>query len=194
MAVRQAEIGLVHLSVLDFLIENAQAFRVFGGDDNAAGVAVDAVGKGGRKGIFLFRFVFALFKQIPFDPRDERIGVFAVVRVAQQPDFFVEQQNIFVFIQNIQLFRRAHKVIFFFDRFKKFVVDIHLDHVAGLQPGRDFAAPAVDLDALGADIFIQHTLRQAGHGLGHKFVQPLPGVVAVDRKAFHFVFTLRTFD
>ena len=54
-AVDDAKIALVNLAVLDLLVENAQRLGGFCGNDNAAGVAVDAVAQRGRKRVFLAR-------------------------------------------------------------------------------------------------------------------------------------------
>ena len=51
MANGDAEVGLFQLMVPDLLIDDAQGLGIFGGDDDTAGVPVDAVAQGGGKGV-----------------------------------------------------------------------------------------------------------------------------------------------
>ena len=99
-----AKIPFGQLAVLHFLVENAQRLCRLCGDDDAAGVAVNAVDERGREGRFLIGIIRALFIEIPLDAGDERINKFTVIRMTKQPRLFVQQQHIVVFIENVELF------------------------------------------------------------------------------------------
>ena len=58
-AVDDAEVALVQLAVLDLLIQNPQRLGVFCRDDDATGVAVDAVAERRGKGVLFARPPFA---------------------------------------------------------------------------------------------------------------------------------------
>ena len=121
-----AEIPLVQLPVPDFLIENAQSLGGLGGDDNAAGVPVDAVAQGGRKTVFLPGTPLPLGVEVRLDVVNEGLAVFsAVVGVDRLTGLFVHQQNVLVLIDNVQLGGGNGQIgIFRFRGFKKLVVDI----------------------------------------------------------------------
>ena len=77
-----AQIPLVDLTVLDLLVQDAQRLGVFRGDDDAAGVAVDAVAQRGRERMLLARAPLAFGVEIRLNVVDERAAVFrAVVRM-----------------------------------------------------------------------------------------------------------------
>ena len=121
-----AEIALVDLPVLDLLVEDTQRLGVFCRDDDAARVAVDAVAQRGRKRVFLARAPLALGIEIGLNVIDERLAVFrAVVRMDGLPRLFVDEQNIFILIYNMELRRADGQIgIFFFRGIKKLVVDV----------------------------------------------------------------------
>ena len=125
-AVDDAQIPLVDLTVLDLLVEDSQSLRIFRGDDDAAGIAVDSVAQGGGKGVLLQRPPFALGVEIGLDMVDERAAVFrAVVRVDGLARLFVDQQDVFILIDDVQLRRGDGQIgIFFFGGIKKLVVDV----------------------------------------------------------------------
>ena len=126
-AVDDAQIPLVDLTVLDLLVEDSQSLRIFRGDDDAAGIAVDSVAQGGGKGVLLQRPPFALGVEIGLDMVDERAAVFrAVVRVDGLARLFVDQQDVFILIDDVQLRRSDGQIgIFFFGGIKKLVVDVY---------------------------------------------------------------------
>ncbi len=86
------------------MVENAQCVGVFGGYDNSACVAVNAVNERRSEGKFAFRLIFSFFKKITLDSCYERVDILAVVRVREQTGLFVEKKNVFVLIDDIKLF------------------------------------------------------------------------------------------
>ena len=72
------------------------------------------------------------------------------------PGLLVDQQNVFVLIDDVELWRADREVgVFLLRRVEKFVVDVELDEIAFAQAHVALGALAVDLDALEADIFLQ---------------------------------------
>ena len=101
-----AEIALVDLTVLDLLVEDAQRLRVLGRDHDAAGIAVDAVAEGGRERVFLARAPLALGVEIGLNVVDERFSVLrAVVRMNGKAGLFIHEQDVFVLIDDVELWR-----------------------------------------------------------------------------------------
>ena len=121
-----AQIPLVDLPVLDFLVQNAQRLGVFCGDDDAACVAVDAVAQSRGKCVLLSRPPLALGIEIRLNVIDERFAVFrAVVRMDGLTGLLVDQQNIFVLIDDVQLRRGDGQIgVFFLRGIKKLIVDV----------------------------------------------------------------------
>ncbi len=78
-AVDQAQIVFLHLAQADFFIQNPQSLRRFGGHDDAAGIAVDAVAQSRREGLLLIRVPLPLLIEIGFDMVDQRIRSALVV-------------------------------------------------------------------------------------------------------------------
>ena len=74
-AVDYAEIALIYLPVADFVVEYAQRFRVFCGNDDAAGVAVNAVAKGRGEAMLLSGSPFALLVGVGLNIGDESVVV-----------------------------------------------------------------------------------------------------------------------
>ena len=102
-AVDNAEIIFLQLPVLELLVEYTQALGVLSGDDYAPGVAVDAVDERRGEGLLVPWVVFAFLIEIALDPCDERVVILRVVRVREQADLFVEQQDILILIDDIEL-------------------------------------------------------------------------------------------
>ena len=59
-----AEVALVQLTVVDLLVEDTQRLRVLGGDDDAAGVAVDAVAQRRGESVFGLRIPLTVLAQV----------------------------------------------------------------------------------------------------------------------------------
>ena len=187
-AAEQAEVEFFHLARFHLLVEDPQALRVFGGDHDTAGVAVDAVDERRRERLVRFGIIFAFFIQIVLHARHQRVKVIAFVLVHDHAGLFVEQQQIAVLIDDIELGRRLQKIIvLFLRRVKEFILNIERQLVALAQLVGDIAFFAVDFDTFFADIHIQHRL---GHGLEallQKLVQPLSRVVFSDHQCPHYL-------
>ena len=68
--------------VFDLLIYDPQGLRVLGGNDNAAGVPVDPVAQGGRKGVLPFGIPLFFLVQVGLNVVDELslIHIFCIRR------------------------------------------------------------------------------------------------------------------
>ena len=97
-----AQILLFQLPVLDLLIEDAQRLGGLGGDDDDAGVAVDAVAERGREGMLFAGTPFTLGVEVGLNVVDERLAVFrAVVRLDGLAGLFVDEEDVLIFVYNI---------------------------------------------------------------------------------------------
>ena len=161
-----AQIPLVDLPVFDLLVQNAQRLGGFRRDDDAAGVSVDAIAKRGRERIFLPRPPFAFGVQIGLNVVDERLTVFrAVVGMDGLPGLFVDEQNVFVLIDNIELrYVNRELGVFLLGGVKKLVVDIELDRIAEMEPRIAFCSLAVDFNSLEADVFLKQRSGEQRNG------------------------------
>ena len=176
----------MYLAVADLVVEDAQRLGVLGGDDDAAGVAVDAVAQRGGEGVFLARPPFALLGEVGLDVGDERVVVPDARAVAQHARLFVGKEDVLVLVNDRKARRADLEVGVFLARlFKEFIVDIKLQHVAFVQVRIPFGALAVELDALEADVLLQQRFRQQGNGFPDKAVEPLAGVVFLYNQLFH---------
>ena len=128
-----AQVVFFDLPFLELLIQDPQCFRRFGGYHNAAGIPIDAVDQRGCKARLPGRIVSPFFIEIPLYAKQEGVAVFLFVRMHQQAGFFVQQQQIVVFIDNIQLPGCRQKVINRRRFFQKFVFQIQGKHITGLQ-------------------------------------------------------------
>ena len=97
-----AEVAFVDLTVFDLLVQEAQRLGGLGGDDDAAGVAVDAVAERGREGMFFAGTPFTLGVEVGLNVVDERLAVFrAVVRVDGLTRLLIDEEDVLVLIYNI---------------------------------------------------------------------------------------------
>ena len=108
-----AQVPLVDLPVPDFFVDDAQGLGVFGGDDDAAGVAVDAVAQGRGEGVFPSGVPLPLLIQIRLDVVDEGVDLLRLVGVDHQAGPLVQQQQILVLIHDVQagLEQRQEKIV-----------------------------------------------------------------------------------
>ena len=97
-----AQVPLVDLPIPDLLIDDAQGLGVFGGDDDAAGVAVDAVAQGRGEGVLPPGIPLPLLIQIRLDVVDEGVDLLCLVGVDHQAGALVQQQQILVLIHDVQ--------------------------------------------------------------------------------------------
>src|SRR5699024_5575667 len=111
--------------VFDLVVHDAQRLGGLGGDDDAAGVAVDAVAQGGDKGGLVPRVPLAGLGQIGLDVGDERVRAAALVGVDDHAGLLVRQKDIVILVQNLHARDRNFLKGHLLGRpFKKLVVDV----------------------------------------------------------------------
>ena len=124
-AADDAEVGFFNLAAADLVVQNAQRLGVFRRDDDAAGVAVDAVAQRGGEGIFRLRVPLAGLAQVGLDVRDERVPAPLARAVAQHAGLFVRQQDVFVLVDDVEPRRcDLQPGVVLRGLFKKLVVDV----------------------------------------------------------------------
>ena len=102
--------------------------------------------------------------------------------MAEYARLFVGEKDVFILIDDRKARRADLEIGVFLARFfKKLVADIELQHVALVQTHVALGPFAVELDALEADVLLQQRFRQQRNGFSDKAVQPLTGVVFLDR-------------
>ena len=120
-----AEIELFQLMSPDLLIDDPQRLGVFGGNNNAAGVAVNTVAQSRGKGVFPLGIPFPLLVKICLNVVDEGIDFFRFVRMDGHTGTLVHQQQIFVLVNNVQLgLEHGEKEIFFIGLVKELIIDV----------------------------------------------------------------------
>ena len=97
-----AQVALVDLPVPDLLIDDAQGLGIFGGDDEASGVAVDAVAQGRGKGVLPPGVPLPFLVKVRLDVIDEGVDLLRLVGVDHQPRPFVQQHQVLILIYDIQ--------------------------------------------------------------------------------------------
>ena len=142
-AVYDTQIVFVNFPPLELLVENAQGGGVFGGNDNAACVAVDAVDECGHKAVFVLRVIFPFFKQIALHAENEGVTVFVLIRMHQKPRGLVQKQEVVVLIQNGQLLAGSHKIRRRGCFVQHVVFQINRDDIPRTDAGGDLTALAV---------------------------------------------------
>ena len=111
--------------VFDLLIYDPQGLRVLGGNDNAAGVPVDPVAQGGRKGVLPFGIPLFFLVQVGLNVVDEGVDLLRLIGVDHQTRPLVHQQQILVFVHDVQLgTEHGEKDVFLRGLVKELVVDI----------------------------------------------------------------------
>ena len=96
------EIELLNLSVTYFLVEDAQRLGIFCRNDDAAGVAVDAVAERRGEGVFFLGLPFTLLRHVRLNIRDKRVIIPSTGAVAQHARLFVQQQDVFILVDDRQ--------------------------------------------------------------------------------------------
>ena len=120
-----AEVGFFDLVIPDLLVEDAQRLGVFGGDDDAAGVAVDAVAKGRGKGVFPPGVPLPLLVEIGLDVVDEGIDLLRLVGVDHHAGALVHQQQILILVDDVQPgLEHCQEHVFLRGLVKELVIDI----------------------------------------------------------------------
>ncbi len=96
------QIPLIHLPVLDLLIHNTQSLCRFGGNDDAAGIAVNAVAQCRGEGMFLPGTPFLFLIQVCLDMVKQRSALLrTVVGMHRQTGAVNHQKNMIILIYNI---------------------------------------------------------------------------------------------
>ncbi len=190
--VHHAVIELPHLVVADFFVHFPQGNRVLCGNHNASRVAVDAVAERGREGLLGGGVVFPLLRQVRPDVQNQRILPCGGILVNQHPGAFVEQENVFVLVHNIQLrLNPPDCAAVLLGRIEEFVADKQL-YLVPLAKHLVLLGPrAVDLDFFRADILVRQRLRKPPDRLGKEFVKPLSRVVLSDLQYSHIKYKAR---
>ena len=98
---------------------------------------------------------------------DEGPAVFgAVVGVDSQTRALIHQQNMLIFIDDIQLGGgNRQEGIVFPGLIEKLIVDIELEYIPCFEPCVPLRSGAVELDALDADVFLGQRRWQQRHRL-----------------------------
>ena len=101
-AVHGAQVVLFHLAPADLRVHRAQRLPVLGEDDDAAGEAVDAVAQ--RRGeAARLRLPLALLVEVGLRIGQQRVHLFALVGVADEPGPLVQQHDVRVLIEDGEL-------------------------------------------------------------------------------------------
>ena len=110
----------------DFFVDNAQRLRVFGGDNQSARIAVNAVAQRRGERLFRVRIPFALAVQVRLYMVDERVDFLRFVGVDRLSRTLVRQQDVFVLVDNPHFRLKAFKeqIFLFFALAKERVIDI----------------------------------------------------------------------
>ena len=125
MAYGDAEVGLLQLVAFDLLVDDAQRLGVFGGDDDAAGVPVDAVAQGRGEGVLPLGVPLLLLVQVRLDVVDEGVDLLRLVGVDHQAGALVHQQQVLILVDDVQLgLEHRQKEIFLIGLVKELIIDI----------------------------------------------------------------------
>ena len=118
---------------------------------------------------------------------NQRPSIFrAVMGMHRKSRALIHQQNVVIFVDNVQLGRCHCQVGIFFPGFvKKFIVDIQLKHIPSLKPGIPLHTFSAQFDSFQTDIFLSQGGRQQRNSFGEKTVQPLSRVVGANCQFFH---------
>ena len=185
-ALYRAQIELFDLSVANLLIHHAQRPGIFGGDDDSAGVAVDAVAQRGSKAVFFVGIIFAFFIQVALHAQIERVAVVAAVLVTDDADLFVQDQKILILIEDIRDPAGLQKVVVLLPG-KEFVADIQRQNITLVQKYVRERFFAVELDIFCSQVFVQQRTGHRFEALRQVFVQALSCVVLFDRDFSHMI-------
>ena len=151
-----AQVQLLQLPVPDLLVHHPQGGGGLGGDDDAPGVAVDAVAQGGGKGVLPPGGPLLLLVQVRLDVGDECVHLLLVVGVDHHARALVQQQQVLVLVQDGEPgLIHPQKGVVRGGRIKKLIVNVKLEHVPLLQVRIPPGALPVALHPLEADVFLR---------------------------------------
>ena len=170
-AVDEGHIGFFDGAAFELAGEPPVGFVGFGDEDKAGGVAVEAVDDAGAPGVGADgKGGMGLFGVVE-QGVDERPGPVAAGGVDDQAGLFVEGEELFVFVNDVEgdVFRER----FGRDHFGE--GDVH--GVSGAEEGGRLGGAAVDQDAAGFDKFLQHGTGGVGEAVAEVEVDALLEVV-----------------
>ena len=122
-----AEIFFGDLPIPDFIVDDPQGFRIFGGNDNAACVAVDPVAQSRRKGIFPTGIPLPLLVEVGLDVVDKRIDLFRLVGMDHKTGPLIQKEEVFILVEDVQLrLEKGEKEVVLPGLVEKLIVDIEL--------------------------------------------------------------------
>ena len=182
---RDSEILLVHPPLADRLVHGTQGRCRLCGDDEALGIAVDAVAEGRREGLLGGRVVDALAPEILLHLVEER-DLAGRVRVAELPRGLADDEDARVLVDDLRRPVCGHEAAGRAGR-EELVTGKDADAVALAEHLAALAALAVQADVLRADELVEHPLGTGGHQLHQEFVQSLTGIVRSDGDRFSHV-------
>ena len=94
----RAEIVFFDLPVANFLVQNTECFGILGGNDDAAGVSVDAVAEGGGKGMLLLRTPFTLLRQIGLNVGNQGVVVPFAGTVTEHTGLLIGEKDVLILV------------------------------------------------------------------------------------------------
>ena len=95
-----AQVALVQLPAADLLVDDAQRLGVLGGDDDAPGVAVDAIAQGRGEGVLPPGVPLPFLVQVRLDVVDECVDLLRLVGVDHQALGLVRQQQVLILVDH----------------------------------------------------------------------------------------------
>ena len=144
-----AEVTLGQLVVTDFIVDDAQGLGIFGGDNDAAGIAVDAVAQGRGKGVFPPGIPLPLLVEIRLNVVYKGVHLLRFVRMDHQARLLIQQHKVLVLIHDVKAWlKEGEEHIFLPGLVKKLIIYIQLQHIPLAQPLIPGSPLSVDLDAL----------------------------------------------
>ena len=125
-SLHDSQVALIQFPVLDFLVHDPEGLCSLCCYDNAAGIPVDAVTQRRCKRILLPGPPFPLLVQVGLDVIDQRPSVLgAVMGMDRQTRPLIHQQDVVIFVDNVQFGRCHRQISIILPGFvKKLVIDI----------------------------------------------------------------------
>ena len=190
-SVDNGKIELVYLAVAYLVVENSQSFGSFGGDNDAAGVAVYSVAESGSEGVFLARSPFTLLVQIILNVGNEGVVIVGTRAVAEHAGFLIGQQDMLILVDYVYFGRGYLQVcVLLAGLFEKLVVYVKVENVTLAKTVFPLGAFSVDLYALYSYIFLAERGREQGNRLIEKAIKALTCVIFSYYKFFQFYSSL----
>ena len=180
----QTKVGFGNAVLPDQPVDTAQRGSIFGSNDQPLCAAVQPVAYRRGKGVLCGRVIVALFGQVARNALD-KAGVAGIVRMAEYPCRLVHDKQVFILKYDLKRNLSQNRRLFLRNIFKKFIHNVQVDFVTGLQTIIRLGFFPVDLDAAVAEAFVQQRAGQAVRDAFHKAGKPHLNIVGADGKAFH---------